>query len=106
MRFGFFFFAEYVALFVMSTVLVTLFFGGYLAPWPFPATLDGFAGIPYGIFWFFLKSYFFVFVAIWARATLPRIRVDQLMGMAWKALLPLALVNLLATAVIVAVFNL
>src|SRR5574338_1344676 len=84
MRFGFFFFAEYVSLFIMSAILVTLFFGGWLAPWPFPAQLSGFAGMIYGLFWFLLKTYFFVFVSIWARATLPRVRVDQLMGMAWK----------------------
>jgi len=106
MRFGFFFFAEYVALFIMSAILVTLFLGGYLAPWPFPATLDGFAGTIYGLFWFFLKTYFFVFVAVWVRATLPRVRVDQLMGASWKVLLPLALVNLFVTAIVVLAFNL
>ncbi len=106
MRFGFFFFAEYVALFVMSAVMVALFFGGWLAPWPFPAQLDGFAGTLYGIFWFFLKSYVFVFIAVWLRTTLPRVRVDQLMGMAWKVLLPLSLINLFLTAIAVVVFNL
>jgi NADH-quinone oxidoreductase subunit H len=106
MRFGFFFFAEYVALFVMSAIMTALFFGGWLAPWPFPAQLDGFLGTLYGLFWFFLKSYFFVFVAIWLRTTLPRARVDQLMGLAWKALLPLALVNLFITAGVVLWFNL
>jgi NADH-quinone oxidoreductase subunit H len=106
MRFGFFFFAEYVALFVMSAIMVTLFFGGWLAPWPFPAELDGFAGTLYGLFWFFLKTYIFVFIAVWVRATLPRVRVDQLMGMAWKGLLPLALINLFVTAAVVLIFNL
>jgi NADH-quinone oxidoreductase subunit H len=106
MRFGFFFFAEYVALFIMSGILITLFFGGYLAPWPFPAVLDGFGGTLYGIFWFFLKTYIFVAIAVWMRGTLPRVRVDQLMGMAWKVLLPLALVNLFVTAIAVVVFDL
>jgi NADH-quinone oxidoreductase subunit H len=106
MRFGFFFFAEYVALFIMSGILISLFFGGWLAPWPFPAQLDGFGGTLYGIFWFFLKTYLFVFVAVWLRATLPRVRVDQLMGMAWKVLLPLALVNLFVTAIAVVVLDL
>lgn len=106
MRFGFFFFAEYVALFIMSGILTAMFFGGWLAPWPFPAQLDGFAGTLYGIFWFFLKTYIFVFIAVWLRATLPRVRVDQLMGMAWKVLLPLALVNLFVTAIAVVVLDL
>jgi len=106
MRFGFFFFAEYVALFIMSGILISLFFGGWLAPWPFPAQLEGFAGTLYGIVWFFLKTYLFVAVAVWLRGTLPRVRVDQLMGMAWKVLLPLALVNLFVTAIAVVVFNL
>jgi NADH-quinone oxidoreductase subunit H len=106
MRFGFFYFAEYVALFIMCGILVTLFFGGWLAPWPFPAQLDGFAGTVYGLVWFFLKTYLFVFIAIWVRATLPRVRVDQLMGMAWKALLPLALINLFVTAAVVLIFKL
>lgn len=106
MRFGFFYFAEYVALFIMCAILVTLFFGGWLAPWPFPAQLEGFAGTIYGLFWFFLKTYFFVVVAVWVRATLPRVRIDQLMGMSWKVLLPLALVNLFVTAIVVLAFNL
>jgi NADH-quinone oxidoreductase subunit H len=104
MRFGFFFFAEYVALFVMSAVVVALFFGGYLIP--FVQLPDGILGTLLGVISFFLKTYFFVFVAIWMRTTLPRVRVDQLMGMAWKWLLPLALVNLFVTAAIVLIFNL
>jgi NADH-quinone oxidoreductase subunit H len=104
MRFGFFFFAEYVALFVMSAVVVTLFFGGYLIP--FVELPDGILGTLLGVISFFIKTYFFVFVAIWMRTTLPRVRVDQLMGMAWKWLLPLALVNLFVTAAIVLIFNL
>jgi NADH-quinone oxidoreductase subunit H len=106
MRFGFFFFAEYVALFIMSAIMVALFFGGWLAPWPFPGQLSGFVGTLYGLVWYFGKTYFFVFVAVWMRTTLPRIRVDQLMGVAWKVLLPLALVNLFATAIAVVAFNL
>ena len=106
MRFGFFFFAEYVALFIMSGIMISLFFGGWLAPWPFPDQLDGFVGTLYGVLWFFIKTYIFIAVAVWLRATLVRVRIDQLMGMAWKVLLPLAMVNLLVTAVAVLVFNL
>jgi NADH-quinone oxidoreductase subunit H len=104
MRFGFFFFAEYVALFIMSAIMVTLFFGGWLIP--FVELPDGILGTLLGVIAFFLKTYFFVFVAVWMRTTLPRVRVDQLMGMAWKWLLPLALVNLFLTAAIVLIFNL
>jgi NADH-quinone oxidoreductase subunit H len=104
MRFGFFFFAEYVALFIMSAIMVTLFFGGWLVP--FVELPDNIWGTLLGAISFFIKTYFFVFVAVWMRTTLPRVRVDQLMGMAWKWLLPLALVNLFVTAAIVLIFNL
>jgi NADH-quinone oxidoreductase subunit H len=106
MRFGFFFFAEYVALFIMSGIMISLFFGGWLAPWPFPDQLDGFIGTVYGVLWFFIKTYIFVAIAVLLRATLVRVRVDQLMGMAWKVLLPLAMVNLIVTAAAVLVFKL
>jgi NADH-quinone oxidoreductase subunit H len=104
MRFGFFFFAEYVALFIMSAIMVTLFFGGWLVP--FVELPDNVWGTILGTLSFFIKTYFFVFVAVWMRATLPRVRVDQLMGMAWKWLLPLALVNLFVTAAVVLIFEL
>jgi len=163
MRFGFFFFAEYVNVFIVSALAVTLFFGGWNAPFPWPwpidvsqldpgslgigllfaflvipplltlafaaplwvassrikgwqALLGGFAlanlfliailaaiayaGIDWvaGLLWFLGKSYVFVFVFVWLRGTLPRVRVDQLMDFAWKWLLPAALLNLFVTA--------
>ncbi len=104
MRFGFFFFAEYVALFIMSAIVVTLFFGGWLIP--FVTLPDNAFGTLLGVLSFFLKTYLFVFLAVWMRTTLPRVRVDQLMSMAWKVLLPLALVNLFVVAAIVLIFNL
>ncbi len=162
MRFGFFFFAEYVNVFIVSALAVTLFFGGWNAPFPWPwpvelsldpgslgiglllailivpplltlafaaplwlvsarikgwqALLGGFvlanlflmaivaliayAGLDWvaGLLWFMGKTYVFVFVFVWLRGTLPRVRVDQLMDFAWKWLLPAALLNLFVTA--------
>ena len=168
MRFGFFFFAEYVNVFVVSALLVTLFFGGWNAPfpWPFPISVDlnpgslgglliliaivpligtlllaapfwlarssmpgwqaliiGFVlfnlvagaaifGIAYvgldwvaGLLWFLGKTYVFVFTFVWMRGTLPRVRVDQLMGFAWKWLLPASLLNLFVTAAAILVIG-
>src|SRR6266550_4436897 len=162
MRFGFFFFAEYVNVFVISALFVTLFLGGWNAPfpWPWPVNLaidPGSLGIgllvliavvpvigtlalaaPFflarssmpawqalvigfvlfnllvivaiggwafisldwvaGLLWFLGKSYVFVFTFVWMRGTLPRVRIDQLMGFAWKWLLPASLLNLFVTA--------
>jgi NADH-quinone oxidoreductase subunit H len=162
MRFGFFFFAEYVNVFIISALTVTLFFGGWNAPftWPWPVTLSldpgglgilllilvaivpviltvvfavpvwlvsarikgwqalivgfilanlffgavigalayiGFDWVA-GVFWFFAKTYAFVFTFVWMRGTLPRVRIDQLMDFAWKWLLPASLLNLFVTA--------
>jgi NADH-quinone oxidoreductase subunit H len=169
MRFGFFFFAEYVNVFVISALMVTLFFGGWNAPfpWPWPVTLNldpgslgiglliliaivpvlgtlilaapfwmansrmpawqalviGFVlfnllavvaigGIAYvgldwvaGLLWFLGKTYAFVFTFVWMRGTLPRVRIDQLMGFAWKWLLPASLLNLFVTAAAILVVN-
>ncbi len=169
MRFGFFFFAEYVNVFLLSGLTVVLFFGGWTAPlpWPWPVHLlvaPGALGLgllaviilvpivgsillalpfwmlrsdwPFwkalilgfvlfnvlaigaigiyllinfdalvGIIWFFIKTYAFVFTFVWMRATLPRIRIDQLMGLAWKWLLPASLVNLFLTALAILVIR-
>lgn len=161
MRFGFLFFAEYVNVFIVSALTVTLFFGAWHAPFALPpvdlrldpgslgvglvvllaaapllltvvfaapfyltrsttpgwqALLLGFIvfclvaagllfGIAYvgldwlaGLVWFMTKSFMFVFLFVWLRGTLPRVRIDQLMGFAWKWLLPAALLNLFVTA--------
>lgn len=92
-RFAFFMLAEYVYVFAIAALTTILFFGGWYAPFPF---LDF---IP-GIIWFLLKFSFFVFFLFWLRATLPRVRVDQLMGIGWKVLLPLALVNVFLSAIV------
>jgi NADH-quinone oxidoreductase subunit H len=171
MRFGFFFFAEYVGVFVVSGLIVTLFFGGWNAPFPWPeawaihlnvdfgsmgmgllfallfvppllilalaapfyvgrsslpwwqaliigfvlfnllviVAIGGWAFISLdwvaGLMWFLLKSYVFVFTFVWMRGTLPRVRIDQLMGFAWKWLLPASLLNLFVTALAVLVVS-
>jgi NADH-quinone oxidoreductase subunit H len=169
MRFGFFFFAEYVNVFVVSGLIVTLFFGGWNAPfpWPWPIALNvdpgsmglgllfalllvppllilalaapfyvgrsslkwwqaliigfvlfnllvivavgGWALISWdwvaGLLWFLGKSYIFVFTFVWMRGTLPRVRIDQLMGFAWKWLLPASLLNLFVTAAAIVVVH-
>ncbi|SDO63010.1 NADH-quinone oxidoreductase subunit H [Paenibacillus sp. yr247] len=95
-RFAFFMLSEYVYVFVIASLTSLIFLGGWHAPFPF---LDF---IP-GIIWFLLKFSFIVFFLFWLRATLPRVRVDQLMGFGWKVLLPLALVNMLVTAIIMTI---
>ncbi|MFD0695508.1 NADH-quinone oxidoreductase subunit NuoH [Paenibacillus sp. GCM10027628] len=92
-RFAFFMLAEYVYVFVIASLTSLIFLGGWHAPFPF---LDF---IP-GVIWFLLKFSLIVFFLFWLRATLPRVRVDQLMGFGWKVLLPLALVNMLVTAIV------
>jgi NADH-quinone oxidoreductase subunit H len=92
-----FFMAEWGNLYVIGAIVTTLFLGGWQIPW----ALDGQPilrnALQFGVF--FAKAYFFVFLAIWLRWTLPRVRVDQMMAMCWKYLVPIALVNLLGTAV-------
>jgi NADH-quinone oxidoreductase subunit H len=169
MRFGFLFFAEYVNVFIVSALTVTLFLGGWNAPfdWPLPITANidiaslgislliliavvpllatlvlaapfwllrtsmpawqalvigfvlfnvlavaavlGWAFVSFdwvvGLLWFILKTYALVFLFVWMRGTLPRVRIDQLMNFAWKWLLPAALLNLFVTALAIIVLN-
>jgi NADH-quinone oxidoreductase subunit H len=169
MRFGFFFFAEYVNVFIISALTVTLFFGGWNAPFAWPwdvalsldpgsygigllvfigftplvltllfaapiwlasarvkwwqALIGGFVlanllvialigGVAYiglawvaGLLWFLLKTYAFVFIFVWMRGTLPRVRIDQLMDFAWKWMLPASVVNLFVTAAAIVVVS-
>jgi NADH-quinone oxidoreductase subunit H len=103
MRFAFFFLAEYAMMFIMCAFIVTLFLGGYLSPLGFYLSEKIFGYGHLGqilvyfeqVFWIFLKTFFLIFCMMWVRATLPRLKPNQLMGFAWKVLMPLSLVNLL-----------
>jgi len=169
MRFGFFYFAEFVNVFIIAALLVTLYLGGWNAPfpWPWPVTLElnpgqlgigllilvavvpliltllfaapiwiasariktwqallggfvlanlfvvaaigavAFIGLDWvaGLAWFLLKTYTFVFVLVWMRGTLPRVRIDQLMDFAWKWMLPAALLNVFVTAAAIVIID-
>ncbi len=99
MRFALFFLAEYANMIVVSSVATTLFLGGWLPPFPNIGFLSFLHFIP-GWIWFLVKSFVFLYIFIWVRATLPRYRYDQLMRLGWKVLIPLAIVNLVVTAII------
>ena len=95
MRYAIFFMAEYIGMLVMSSLATICFFGGWSGPFHVPV---------FPALWFLLKVYAFMFVFIWIRATLPRYRYDQLMDLGWKWLIPLALANVVLTAVFKAIF--
>jgi len=95
MRFAIFYLAEYFGMVVMSALAVTCFLGGWIGPFEIPY-------IPF--FWFLIKLYILLFIYIWVRATLPRYRYDQLMGLGWKVLIPVAIINLFLTAVLKLIF--
>jgi NADH-quinone oxidoreductase subunit H len=92
-----FFMAEWGNLYVIGALVTTLFLGGWQIPWALPEA--PFLRVPLQFITFFAKSCVWVFVAVWLRWTLPRIRVDQMMVMCWKYLVPLSFVNLFGTAV-------
>ena len=93
MRFAMYFIAEYVAMITVSAVAATLFFGGWSMPF-LPTWLQG----PW---WLFVKMLFFLFLYVWLRAALPRLRYDQLMRLSWGVLLPIGLLNIVVTAIVV-----
>jgi NADH-quinone oxidoreductase subunit H len=107
MKFAMFFMAEYANMITVACLATLLFFGGWLSPFNEGAWLQA-HGAPQiitallAVLWFAAKIVVFLFLYIWVRGTLPRFRYDQLMAFGWKFLLPLALVNLIATAIAVA----
>jgi NADH-quinone oxidoreductase subunit H len=94
-RFAMYFMAEYINVLTVSAVAATLFFGGWTGP---------FNVVP-GPWWLLIKMTVFAFIFVWLRATLPRLRYDQLMRLSWGVLLPLALLNALVTAILVVAFS-
>lgn len=108
MRFAFFFIAEYANMVLVSCVAAALFLGGWNAPYPGTILahigLESFAWIE-GVAWFTVKVYGFLFLFFWLRATLPRLRYDQLMKFGWKVMLPIALANIVVTAIAMYIYN-
>ncbi|MEW5807159.1 MAG: NADH-quinone oxidoreductase subunit NuoH [Acidobacteriota bacterium] len=119
MKFAFFFLAEYINMIVVGAIVTTLFLGGWLPPtsvfqrWiPFLGTvtpslenffpfLGPFGSMTTGIFWFATKTFFIIYLYLWLRATFPRYRYDRLMALGWKWLIPLSIVNVLATGAVI-----
>jgi len=91
-KFALFFLGEYIGMFAISGLAITLFLGGWHAPFPFLIWIPSYA-------WFFAKLLGLIALFIWVRGTLPRLRMDQLMNFAWKFMLPMSLINILATGV-------
>ena len=102
MGFGYFYLAEYLNLFVISGIAATVFLGGWA---PVNIGIDGFDNvmnyIP-GIVWFLAKTFAIVWLLMWIRWTYPRLRIDQILKLEWKYLMPLCLVNLILMTVVVA----
>src|SRR5689334_15557727 len=91
-KFALFFLGEYIGMFAVGGMAITLFLGGWHAPLSFLTWIPSYV-------WFFAKLFCFVALLIWVRGTLPRLRIDQLMNFAWKFMLPMALINILVAAI-------
>ncbi len=107
MKMGFYLFAEYAAMFVSSAILAVLFLGAYNYPgmeWAIENWGVNTANL-IGIGALFLKIFFFIFLFMWVRWTVPRFRYDQIMDLGWKALIPLSILNIILTALVMLVFR-
>ncbi|WP_022868533.1 NADH-quinone oxidoreductase subunit NuoH [Schaalia vaccimaxillae] len=104
MKFGWYYLSEYINMLNVSAVAATMFMGGWHAPWPL-SHIDFLNDGWWGILWLTIKIWFFMFLMIWTRASLLRIRYDQLMNFGWKWLMPIALVWLVAVAIVRGVTN-
>lgn len=101
MKLGFYLFSEYINMFISSAVMATVYFGGYSFPGMDHLHLAPNILTLLGTLALFVKIFFFIFLFIWVRWTIPRFRYDQLMNLGWKMLIPLALINLVVTGGIV-----
>ena len=99
LKFAMFYLAEYVNMTTVSALATTLFLGGWHAPWPI-SLVDGANTGWLPLLWFVCKVWIFLFVFMWLRATLPRLRYDQFMALGWKLLIPVSLVWILVVAVL------
>ncbi|WP_228850299.1 NADH-quinone oxidoreductase subunit NuoH [Aegicerativicinus sediminis] len=96
MKFAYFFLAEFINMFIIACIATTVFFGAWLSPFGITES------IPWlGVFWFLLKAFVLVFLMMWFRWTFPRLRIDQLLTLEWKYLLPINLVNIMIMAFLV-----
>ncbi len=100
MKLGFFLFAEYINMFISSAVIATFYFGGYNMPFIQRFVQDPNWLAILGVVFLFAKIFFFIFVFMWVRWTLPRFRYDQLMNLGWKILIPLSLLNIVITGAV------
>ena len=106
LKFALFFLAEYINMVTVSALATTLFLGGWHAPWPLSLIGDGVLNTGWWpVLWFLGKTLFFLFVFVWLRGTLPRLRYDQFMNLGWKLLVPVSLVWIVVVTVIRALRN-
>ena len=96
MKFAYFFLAEFINMFIIAAIATTVFFGAYLSPFGITESIP-----LLGVFWFLAKTLVLIFLMMWFRWTFPRLRIDQLLVLEWKYLLPLNLLNLVIMALIV-----
>ncbi|MDR2147194.1 MAG: NADH-quinone oxidoreductase subunit NuoH [Tannerella sp.] len=102
MHFGFFYLAEFMNLFIVASIAATIFLGGWM-----PLHIPGWGGFNHvmdyipGFVWFFAKAFFIVWILMWIKWTFPRLRIDQILNLEWKYLVPIGLVNILLMAVCV-----